>query len=105
MTPENMAAANKSGYEFASHTLTRVSLGSNFDKPNDIFMDTSLLEYYQSKVDLAYTDSNWLIFTLHANDAAFSQTQQDYLRLLIDYIKAKDIKILTVSEAYEYFKK
>ncbi len=100
--------ANDNSIPIDPYSLKRVAMGANFDpfdQTNDIFKDTSLLEYYQSRVDIAYASDNWLIFTLRANDQNFTKTQQNYLRQLIDYIKVRDIKILTVSEAYEYFKK
>ena len=81
----------------------------HFGEPNNQGMkehldspyDTNTLEFYKYCVDKAIEDGQWLIFMTHAWYESFDETQRQYLLDIIDYIKSKNIEIVTISEGIE----
>lgn len=87
------------------YNLNRVSMGSYFDN-NDITkqgLTTSSLEYYKAVVDKAIAENGLLIFMLHPSHADHTDTQNGYISDTIDYIKSKNVDILTLQQAIERF--
>lgn len=63
--------------------------------------DNNTLDYYKWLVDRAFQDNAWLIFYTHAWYPTFDSTQQQYLKDVIDYIRSKNIDIVTLEEGLE----
>ena len=61
------------------------------------------LENIKARVDECYAQNGWLIFMTHIDDAAHTDEDNQMLRDLIDYINAKGIDIVTISEGFEIF--
>ena len=61
------------------------------------------LENIKARVDECYDQNGWLIFMTHIDDTAHTDEDNQMLRDLIDYIKAKGIDIVTLSEGFELF--
>lgn len=81
----------------AQFDLGRVALGSfTADGQNT-------LSYYKSIVDLAVRDGSWLIFMMHCGSTEHDETQQQYLREVIDYIHSLNAKIVTLEEGNRIF--
>lgn len=81
-----------------SFRILRYPLGSFFSNPTH-----NTLEFYKAKVDEAIQNNAWLIFGLHSGADEFNETQKQYLKDIIEYIKSKNIEIVTLSKAYEVF--
>ena len=61
------------------------------------------LDNIKARVDECYAQNGWLIFMTHVDDAAHTDEDNQMLRDLIDYINAKGIDIVTISEGFEIF--
>lgn len=84
-----------------TYALNRVAFGSYFDAQPAEYPATSTLEYYKKRVDEAFDNNSWLVFMMHPAEASHDDTQTQYLKDLIDYIKTKNIPILNVNDAME----
>ena len=76
--------------------IDRVSIGS-YGATNDS------LDAWKAKVDECFENNSWLIFLTHIDDPAHTEEDTNNLKLLIDYIKEKQIDIVTFSEGFELF--
>ncbi|UBV44448.1 polysaccharide deacetylase family protein (plasmid) [Deinococcus taeanensis] len=77
-----------------NYRITRVALGSWTDAGQNT------LEAYKTAVDAAQAKGGWLVFMLHpGNHEQHDATQQAYLAQTIDYIKGRNIPIVTAAEA------
>lgn len=85
-------------YPVKTYSISRVSLGSYFDKPT-----YNTLEYYKQKFDEAYASDSWLIYMLHGSAQEFDSIQRQHLVDVINYIKSFNIPIMTVSNAYKEY--
>lgn len=85
--------------------LSRIPFGeSNLEGMKKVLgspYDTNTLEFYKFVVDKAIAEGRWLIFMTHAWYDTFNSTQQQYLLDIIDYIKSKNIEIVTIKEGIE----
>ena len=61
------------------------------------------LDGMKAKVDECFANNTWLIFMTHVDDAGHNEEDTQNLRDLIDYIKTKNIDIVTLSEGFEIF--
>ena len=83
-------------------TLPRIALGSWTDGNPTINgnSEKNTLAYYKECVDYAFDNNTWLTFMTHCGDVNHDETQMQHMSDLIDYIKSKNIDIVTVSEGY-----
>ena len=81
-----------------SFRILRYPMGSYYANSSH-----NTLEFYKEKVDEAITNNAWLIFGLHSYADEFDSTQQQYLKDTIEYIKSKNIEIVTIGKGYEVF--
>lgn len=65
--------------------------------------DNQTLDDYKAVVDYAVANNQWLIFISHCADAAFDANQITILGQLIDYIKSKNVQIVNLREALNYY--
>ena len=63
---------------------------------------TTDLEGQKTRVDNAFENGLWLIFSMHTGTMAESEFT-DMVKPLIEYINSKNIPIMTVSKALDYF--
>lgn len=92
--------SNKNTYPITnSMKLDRGGIGS-YDE-----VIGSTLDEWKAKVDDVYTNGGWFIFMTHIGDKPGGHTDQDTtnIGLLIDYIKSKNIDIVTIREGYEIY--
>ena len=61
------------------------------------------LDNIKARVDECYAQNGWLIFMTHVDDTNHTDEDNQMLRDLIDYINAKGIDIVTISEGFEIF--
>lgn len=61
------------------------------------------LESYKAIVDYAFANNAWLIFGTHCWYSEFDATQEDYLKQTIDYIKSKNMPIVTLNEGVKKY--
>jgi peptidoglycan/xylan/chitin deacetylase (PgdA/CDA1 family) len=74
--------------------IKRITLGA-FAKPG-----MNNVAYYESQVDEAIANGQWLVFCLHTGLAGHNNAD---LEAVIQYIKSKNVQIVTVSKALEYY--
>lgn len=84
-----------------SPLINRVAFGSYTSVNDAIDGERDTLDFYKKNVDKAIEKNGWLVFMVHCND--HSEQQQGYLSELLDYIKAKNVDIVTASQGYEIF--
>ena len=91
------AALNPSGgintLPLSNMALQRVAFGA--------FTPANSLSDYKAQVDAAFNQQGWLIFMLHPFAPDFDLAQEQHLRDTIDYIKGKNIPIVTVKQAMD----
>ena len=63
---------------------------------------TTDLEGQKARVDNAFENGLWLIFSMHTGTMAESEFT-DMVKPLIEYVNSKNIPIMTVSKALDYF--
>lgn len=61
------------------------------------------LEGMKAKVDECIAKNGWLVFMTHVDDVANTDEDINNIKLLIDYIKSKNVDIVTLSEGFEIF--
>ena len=61
------------------------------------------LDNIKARVDECYDQNGWLIFMTHVDDVGHTEEDNQMLRDLIDYIQAKGIDIVNISEGFEIF--
>lgn len=85
--------------------LKRVALGSNFDAPKpDFFPVTNTFEdYYKPMIDKAIERDGLLVFALHSKPHSESQTQLNYLKDVVAYLKQENVNVTTLDKALEMF--
>lgn len=82
--------------------IGRNALGSYFDNATEGFpSDTTSLEYYKALVDYAAEIGNWLVFVLHSEP--MNATQVQHFSDIVDYIRSKNIEIVSPSEGLDTF--
>jgi peptidoglycan/xylan/chitin deacetylase (PgdA/CDA1 family) len=74
--------------------INRITLGA-FALPG---MDNAA--YYESQVDEAIANGQWLVFTMHTGSTGHNNAD---LEAVIQYIQSKNVPIVTVSKAMEYY--
>lgn len=79
-----------------SYKIDRCGIGSYDDNINT-------LELWKAKVDEAIAKNGWLIFMTHIGDLQQTEEDTENLKLLIDYIKSRNVDIVTIKEGYEIF--
>lgn len=92
-SPLGQFALGRINFGEENNSAMKSTLGSPYD--------TNTIDFYKWCVDKAIEENGWLIFMTHAWMDSFDSTQQGYLAEIIDYIKEKNIDILTVDEAIE----
>jgi peptidoglycan/xylan/chitin deacetylase (PgdA/CDA1 family) len=75
--------------------VKRITLGA-FAEPGK-----NTVAYYNSKVDEAIANNQWLVFTLHSGIQGHNNAD---LEAVIQYIKSKNVPIVTVNKAMEFYK-
>lgn len=85
--------------------IHRTALGSFADPVRAGYPeDTLSYEYYKARVDKAIENNDWLIFTIHtAHEEYLSPIQQQYLRDIIDYIKSKNVEIISPRDGFKRY--
>jgi peptidoglycan/xylan/chitin deacetylase (PgdA/CDA1 family) len=78
--------------------ITTMPLGSYFDTWVSPPFPTDSLDYYKWSVDQAVASNGWLIIMTHCGDPQHTETQQEYLEEVIQYIKSLNIDIVTLDE-------
>ena len=88
-----------------NNSINRYSLGSYYDSPSlsPKGYNTSSLEYYKERVDIAIERDEWLVFVLHTHEGVFDGTQQQHLRDVIDYIRSLGVEIVSPREGFERY--
>lgn len=86
-----------------SFNIRRVGIGSWFDYAEDGLPATNTLEYYKIRVDQCLAQNGWLVFMLHPGEVSHDATQQSYLEQIIQYVKSKNIEVLTLDKAFDIF--
>jgi len=92
---------------FDTYKINRVGLGSWFDGTVDnaskypVGTRNTFETYYKPRVDEAIEKGGWLIFGLHSNAPMFDETQQNYLRQTIQYVKTKGLPVVTINEGLD----
>ena len=61
------------------------------------------LEGMKSKVDEVVVNNGWLILMTHVDDVGHTEEDTNNIRALIDYIKLKNVDIVTIKEGYKRF--
>lgn len=82
-----------------TYDLLVTPLGSWFDTWSESPYPTDSLDFYKYQVDQAIENDAWLIFMTHVggNDQ-HDATQQSYLEQTIQYVKSKNIDVVTLDE-------
>lgn len=85
-----------------NQAIDRIALGSYFDGSKPEYpTDTSSLEYYISRVDEAIDIKNWVVFMIHSDVTTSEQWQ--HMRDLVDYIRSKNVDIVSATEGFEIY--
>ena len=77
-------------------SINRIPLGA-WTSPGE---DT--VAYYKSKVDEAIANGEWLVFMLHPGAVSYGHNNAD-LETVIQYIQSKNVPIVTINEAMQYY--
>lgn len=100
-TPNSFANIGRNYPTINNQVIARIAVGSFFDNTVSGFdTDTKSLNYYKQRVDEAITNNNWLVLVLHPWHTDHTDTQQQHLSDLIDYIKSKGVEIVLPSEGF-----
>lgn len=86
-----------------NYAIARCALGSYFDSSEAGFSNTNTLEYYKEKVDEAIANNNWLVFVLHTWHSDMTESQWQYLKEIIDYIRSKGYDIDFPSDGFKKY--
>lgn len=87
---------------YAQYSMSRYEIGTSHKEDYKTKLgspyNTNTIEHYKWLVDKAVEENAWLIFYTHAWYPTFDSTQQEYLKEVIDYVRSKDIEIVTLEE-------
>lgn len=97
---KNISGFNYYPYQFDNFDIKRVSIGYGPDEPMEGFpQDTNSLEYFKARFDDALKNKALICYMLHTGLGDF-ESQKETIKQLIDYIREKNVDILTPSEAF-----
>ena len=100
-----LAVASKYYRSIRSSEEDYNSIGLDTTRIKSFWIDrykTTDLEGQKARVDNAFENGLWLIFSMHTGTMAESEFT-DMVKPLIEYINSKNIPIMTVSKALDYF--
>lgn len=100
-----LAVASKYYRSIRSSEEDYNSIGLDTTRLKSFWIDrykTADLEGQKTRVDSAFENGLWLIFSMHTGAMAESEFT-DMVKPLIEYINSKNIPIMTVSKALDYF--
>ena len=100
-----LAVASKYYRSIRSSEEDYNSIGLDTTRIKSFWIDrykTTDLEGQKTRVDNAFENGLWLIFSMHTGSMGESEFT-DMVKPLIEYINSKNIPIMTVSKALDYF--
>ena len=100
-----LAVASKYYRSIRSSEEDYNSIGLDTTRIKSFWIDrykTTDLEGQKARVDNAFENGLWLIFSMHTGTMAESEFT-DMVKPLIEYVNSKNIPIMTVSKALDYF--
>ena len=100
-----LAVASKYYRSIRSSEEDYNSIGLDTTRIKSFWIDrykTTDLEGQKTRVDNAFENGLWLIFSMHTGTMAESEFT-DMVKPLIEYVNSKNIPIMTVSKALDYF--